>query len=75
MLGTLEVQYGYVPWIDKFDSVNDHWFSRYITALYFSVITMITVGYGDIIPKNTIEKIFVIFMTLLSCGVFAYCVN
>jgi hypothetical protein len=36
---------------------------------------MITVGYGDISPKNTTEKIYVIVMTLISCGVFAYAVN
>jgi len=36
---------------------------------------MITVGYGDIVPSTDIERIFVIIITLLSCGVFAYSVN
>lgn len=36
---------------------------------------MITVGYGDITPKTSIEKIFVIIMTIISCGQFAYTVN
>lgn len=36
---------------------------------------MITVGYGDIYPVNDTERIFVIVITLLSCGVFAYSVN
>ena len=36
---------------------------------------MITVGYGDIVPKTSIEKLYVIFITLLSCVVFAYTVN
>ena len=36
---------------------------------------MITVGYGDIVPVNNIERIFVIIITLISCGVFAYSVN
>ena len=36
---------------------------------------MITVGFGDITPINPQEKIYVIFMTLLSCGIFAYSVN
>ena len=29
---------------------------------------MITVGYGDISPKTVPEKIYVIFMTVISSG-------
>ncbi len=36
---------------------------------------MITVGYGDITPVTVSEKIYCIFITLISCGVFAYVVN
>jgi len=36
---------------------------------------MVTVGYGDIVPTNTIERGFVVVITLISCGVFAYTVN
>lgn len=36
---------------------------------------MITVGFGDIIPISIQEKTYVIFMTVISCGVFAYTVN
>jgi len=36
---------------------------------------MITVGYGDVFPINIYEKIYVMGMTLISCGLFAYCVN
>lgn len=36
---------------------------------------MITVGYGDIHPVSTNEKAYVIMMTIVSCGVFGFCVN
>jgi len=36
---------------------------------------MITVGYGDITPVNTQERLFVIFVMLISCGIFAYSLN
>jgi len=36
---------------------------------------MITLGYGDITPITSVEKIFVIFVTLISCGIFAYAIN
>ena len=33
---------------------------------------MITVGYGDIVPISFPEKVYTIFITLISCAVFAY---
>ncbi|XP_071901982.1 potassium channel SKOR-like isoform X2 [Coffea arabica] len=36
----------------------DLW-TRYITSLYFAIVTMVTVGYGDIHAVNTKEMIFV----------------
>ena len=36
---------------------------------------MITVGFGDITPDNSSEKIFAMFTMLLACGVFAYTMN
>ena len=63
-------------WLIEFNLVdNEDWFSEYIAAVYFSVITMITVGYGDIHATNKVERIFVIIMTLISCCVFAFSMN
>lgn len=36
---------------------------------------MMTVGYGDVTPVNNTERIYVIFMTLLSSAIFGYVVN
>lgn len=36
---------------------------------------MITVGYGDILPKNPMEVLVNIFTMLISCGVYAYILN
>lgn len=36
---------------------------------------MMTIGYGDVTPVNNTERIYVIFMTLLSSGIFGYVVN
>jgi hypothetical protein len=36
---------------------------------------MITVGYGDIHPVNSLEAMFVTVAMFVSCGVFAYSFN
>ena len=36
---------------------------------------MLTVGYGDVSPCTTIERLFSIISIILTCGVFAYCMN
>jgi voltage-gated potassium channel len=42
-----------------------------ISALYFTVITLATVGYGDIIPVTPEARLFVISLILVGLSVFA----
>ncbi len=46
-----------------------------IDALYFSVMTMSTIGYGDFVPTTTLSKLFTIMFSLLSIGVFVALVS
>lgn len=43
---------------------------RLIDAIYFSVMTMSTIGYGDLAPSTDVSKLFTIIYALLSIGVF-----
>lgn len=40
----------------------------YIDSLYFSVITLTTVGYGDLSPQTTGGKLFTIFYIFIGLG-------
>ncbi|XP_024024441.1 potassium channel AKT2/3 isoform X2 [Morus notabilis] len=48
---------------------------RYISALYWSITTMTTVGYGDLHAVNTVEMIFIIFFMLFNLGFTAYIIG
>lgn len=76
LVPVLEHKYGLEEtWIDNLKIDNSSSFDAYIVSFYWACITMITVGYGDIVPTNTVERCFVLIVTLASCGVFAYAVN
>ena len=42
-----------------------------IDAFYFSVMTMSTIGYGDLSPTMPVTKLFTAMFSVLSIGVFA----
>ncbi len=44
---------------------------RWVDAVYFSVITVATVGYGDITPHTDAGKIFTIFYVMFGIGLIA----
>jgi hypothetical protein len=50
-----------------FYSVVEHWDP--LDALYFSVISLATVGYGDLAPTTPLGKLFTIFFVLAGVGV------
>jgi hypothetical protein len=46
--------------------------TKYLTALYWTFTIMSTVGYGDIYPINTSERILNMFVIVVGASIFGY---
>jgi voltage-gated potassium channel Kch len=47
----------------------------FIDALYFSVVSLTTVGYGDFTPQTTGGKLFVIFYLIIGIAIVGSLIN
>jgi len=57
-------------WVTDFGFLHAPYVSRYVAALYWAIMTMVTVGYGDIHAVTTKERVLSIIVEL--CGVVIY---
>lgn len=71
-LADLEEEISTTRWIDKCmdfgESTRDY--ETFICSSYFVMTTTATVGYGDISPVTTLERVF--GMALMFCGVLSF---
>ena len=49
--------------------------TQYVSSLYFIVVVMNTVGFGDMVPITIKERIFTICFIMIASIVFAYTIN
>lgn len=45
---------------------------RYLDSVYFTVITVTTIGYGDFSPQSDVGKIFTMFFSFFGIGMAFY---
>ena len=62
-------------WVQNSDDLRSHpdlHLDTYITAIYFIVTTITTVGYGDWLPSTNNEYVYIMFLELLGLAIFSY---
>ncbi|CAK64001.1 unnamed protein product (macronuclear) [Paramecium tetraurelia] len=62
-------------WLLTNNLINETWIIKYFSTYYWSIITMTTIGYGDVTPQNLMEKVYLIFVAIVSCCTFGYSIN
>lgn len=74
-IGNYEAMYSPNVWINTCYLESASVMELYITALYWSITTMATVGYGDIKPQTPAEIGFVISAMAFACIIFGFVIG
>lgn len=64
-----------VTWLKSSGLEDSSDYERYIVSFYWAAMTMTTVGYGDITPKNYHEFLFANITMIIVCILFGYTMN
>ena len=62
-------------WLVAYHIQDESFLIKYIYSLYWVIVTIMTVGYGDICPQNEYEAIFSMFTIIFGCGLYAFNLN
>jgi len=72
----MELREGYTyTWIHVNKLVDSPTYERYVAVFYWSITTMVTVGYGDLVPVTVAERIYTVIAMIISSALFGYSLN
>jgi hypothetical protein len=65
----------YPNWIFNLDMQDFAEIEIYISGFYFILSTIFTIGYGDIVAKNSYERVFNILLLMVGILIYSYAVS
>ena len=68
----------HTTWVSKFVADQQSEVSvmdLYVASLYWSIMTLTSIGYGDFVPQNTTERALCNFYMMISAGTWTYVIG
>lgn len=62
-------------WTQLYPVDTDDTSAMYMSALYYAVATLTTVGYGDVSAHTNLERVFAMFLIIMGAGLFGLIVG
>ena len=65
-------------WLVKYDDsiyTGNNTYSRYLVSVYYAVVTLTTLGYGDVVPTNDFERGISSGLALLGALMFSFLIS
>lgn len=73
--GMQELRENNEGWLVNSDMIDLPFREQFVTSIYWAMVTMAGVGYGDVLPITKDERRYAFINMIISSGIFAYTVN
>ena len=62
-------------WLIEFHMVHQSNSSIYLKSFFYNLVVLTTVGYGDIVSRNTAERTFTLFWMIIGIAFYSYTIS
>ena len=73
--GNISKSFYMTSWIESNNLHEKSVSQKYLAALYWALVSILTVGYGDILPQNPIEIAVSIILYFIGVAIYSYIIS